>query len=119
MKIGRSVRARLVAVLAGAGLLFLASTLPAQAASYWRMTIFSNYVGVGADRHWVEVCDMKEDGVGVSGTFYFRSGSPVKVGDGNGSAGGCGNRTFSGTVIGVEACWNGADIVCDYSSVPS
>ncbi|MFI8303900.1 hypothetical protein ACIF80_10660 [Streptomyces sp. NPDC085927] len=119
MKIGRSVFARFAAVFVGAALLFLASSLPAQAASYWRMNVFSNYVGVGADRHWVEVCDMEADGVGVSGTFYFRSGSPVKVGDGNGSAAGCGNRTFSGTVIGVEACWNGADIVCDYRSVPS
>ncbi|MFI8007678.1 hypothetical protein [Streptomyces sp. NPDC086010] len=119
MKSARLVIARLAAVFAGVSLFVIASTLPVQAASYWRMSVFANYVGVGADRHWVEVCDKEADGVGVSGTFYFSSGSPVKVGDGNGSAAGCGNRTFSGTVIGVEACWNGADIVCDYRSVPS
>ncbi|MCX4906226.1 hypothetical protein [Streptomyces sp. NBC_00878] len=118
MKISGLTLGRLASVLAGAGMLALATALPAQAASYFRMHEGSDYVGVAANRHWVEVCDMERDGNGVYASFWTREEGYVgDVGDGNGSAGGCGNRTFPGTVIAVELCEQPGEI-CSYSQVP-
>ncbi|WP_167514198.1 hypothetical protein [Streptomyces griseoluteus] len=60
----------------------------------------SDYASVGNDRVWVEVCDMENDGNGVYGKFQlYGSATWHYVGDGNGSQGGCGNRTFTNRVI--------------------
>ncbi|TYB38544.1 hypothetical protein FXF50_08985 [Micromonospora sp. AP08] len=96
---------RVASVLAGAGALVLIVAVPAQAASYFRGYEGSDYAGVGADRRWVEVCDMEKDGNGVYATFIVRGSTGGNtVGDGNGSAAGCGNRTFSGDVLGFSIC---------------
>ncbi|MFG1609583.1 hypothetical protein [Actinoplanes sp. NPDC049265] len=55
----------------------------------------SDYASVGEDGWTVEVCDMENDGRGVYGVFATDGGG-FDVGDPNGSAGGCGNRTSPG-----------------------
>ncbi|WP_329081021.1 MULTISPECIES: hypothetical protein [unclassified Streptosporangium] len=65
----------------------------------------SDYVGVGADHRWVEVCDKEQDGNGVYGQFYYKGSALLHtVGDSNGSAAGCGNRTFPGDVTVASVC---------------
>ncbi|QOV44603.1 hypothetical protein [Streptomyces chromofuscus] len=98
----------------------LASAFPAQAASYYRVYEGSDYAGVGADRSWVEVCDMERDGNGVSAIFYVRNGQGGTVRDGNGSSAGCGNARFSGTIVAVELCeLQLTGPLCVYRTVPS
>lgn len=75
------------------------AALPANAAVV-RVYEGSDYASVGNDRVWVEVCDMENDGNGVYGKFQlYGSATWHYVGDGNGSQGGCGNRTFTHRVI--------------------
>jgi hypothetical protein len=63
----------------------------------------TNYSGGGSS---LQVCDNEADGNGVYGEFW--SGDPigamVKVGDGNGSAAGCGTRTWSHIVHHFYVC---------------
>jgi hypothetical protein len=95
-------RTLFTATLAILGILTLAA--PASA-SYHRQDNGSDYAGVGADHRWVEVCDMEADGNGVFGMFYgANSHFLFQVGDGNGSAGGCGNRTASENIRGFYIC---------------
>ncbi|GGV46291.1 hypothetical protein GCM10010293_54670 [Streptomyces griseoflavus] len=121
MKIGKTSLVRLASVLTGSLMLVLAATLPAQSASYFRAYLGSNYAGVGADREWVEVCDIERDGNGVYAAFYVKYGGYAgTVRDGNGSSGGCGNARFAGTIIGVELCEDQVTgPLCDYWPVPS
>ncbi|MEV4843561.1 hypothetical protein AB0K20_10125 [Micromonospora matsumotoense] len=96
---------RLASVMAGAGAIALMASTPAQAAEYFRGYEGSDYAGVGADRRWVEVCDMEADGNGVYATFTVRGSTGGNtVNDGNGSAAGCGNKTFGGDVLGFSIC---------------
>ncbi|MFM9589498.1 hypothetical protein ACKI1J_10700 [Streptomyces scabiei] len=120
MKISGLMFTRSALVLAGAGLLTLATVCPAHAASYYRLYEGSDYVGVGADRHWVEVCDIERDGNGVHASFWTREEGYVgDVGDGNGSSAGCGNRTFGSTIVAVEICEEQVTgYLCEYRDVP-
>ncbi|MFF9301835.1 hypothetical protein [Streptomyces sp. NPDC014764] len=60
----------------------------------------SDYASVGNDRAWVEVCDMETTGNGVYGKFQLHGSATWHyVGDGNGSQGGCGNRTITNRAI--------------------
>ncbi|MFI8303413.1 hypothetical protein ACIF80_08180 [Streptomyces sp. NPDC085927] len=112
--------ARLASVLAGVSMFAVATAFPAHAASYYRLYEGSDYAGVGADRSWVEVCDMERDGNGVSATFYVKNGQGGTVRDGNGSSGGCGNASFSGTIIALELCeLQLTGPLCEYRTVPS
>lgn len=48
---------------------------------------------------------MERDGNGVYGLFWVRGlSSQQKVGDGNGSDGGCGNKTFSNEILHASVC---------------
>ena len=55
-----------------------------------RLRYDTNYATVDLNTGWIEVCDMEEDGNGVSALIGYLGGE-MWVGDGNGSQGGCGN----------------------------
>jgi hypothetical protein len=52
---------------------------------------------------WTEACDMEADGNGVFGRYETSNAGTVDIPDGNGSAGGCGNATFT-KVIRFRVC---------------
>ncbi|WP_166027475.1 hypothetical protein [Streptomyces chilikensis] len=96
--------AQAAAVFSAAGTLMLAAAMPANAAVV-RVFEGSDYASVGDDKVWVEACDMENDGNGVYGKFQiYGSATWYKVGDSNGSQGGCGSRTFANRVIVFYVC---------------
>jgi len=91
---GSGVIRRGAVVVAAATAIVVAASSPASAYTRQYLSEDSpNYAGVGDDRRWVEVCDMERDGNGVKGEFVMINGRTMTVGDGNGSAAGCGNKT--------------------------
>ncbi|WP_436758033.1 hypothetical protein [Streptosporangium sp. V21-05] len=93
-----------LSVIAGIGALVFSTAMPAQA-HLVRAYHGDDYASIGADHRWVEVCDIERDGNGVYASFTVRGTTgPQKVGDPNGSAAGCGNRVFSGEVLGFSLC---------------
>jgi hypothetical protein len=103
------VRSRLGgAVLAAmaVGVLVITSATPAQA-FIARAFEGSDYASYSTTDGWLEVCDMERDGHGVYGEFW-QSGVKRRVGDANGSAGGCGNGHIGG-VDRFLVCESGDD----------
>jgi hypothetical protein len=97
--------ARLLGAAGIAGVLAVAMSNPAAAAGPWYAYTGSDYGVVAADDRYVGACDMEQDGNGVYGMFYYGDGSlQKKVGDGNGSAAGCGNWTAPSRIIGFKIC---------------
>lgn len=65
---------------------------------------------VGGTHIWVDACDYKADGWGIRTYYYLQSNpnlSAGHVGDGNGSASGCGSApvgTASNPVVKFDVC---------------
>ena len=106
----------------GVGLVSVATALtlavPANAGT-WTVHEGDDYASVGSDRRWVEVCDMERDGNGVYAYFYYQPyPGRIRVSDGNGADGGCGNATAPGRIYLMEICEDdfGED-TCNYANV--
>lgn len=98
---------RTTVVLAGALAMVLVLALPAHA-TLVRTYEGSDYASLQTsdytvEGYWVEVCDMEQDGNGVYGLF-INPGGWKRVGDGNGSAGGCGNTRVSLNTYRFRVC---------------
>jgi hypothetical protein len=103
------VRSRLGGVVlaaAAVGAIVIAAASPAQA-FIARAYEGSDYASYSTSDGWLEVCDMERDGHGVYGEFW-QGGVLRKVGDPNGSAGGCGNGHIAG-VDRFRVCESGGD----------
>jgi hypothetical protein len=100
---------RLAAAVAGCGLLTVGLALPAEAHDK-RVTLiycgaddlFECGYGQVRDSHQiVDACDTRADGDGVYVKYRLLGGGSGKVGDGNGSAAGCGIRRVGSTAAPV------------------
>lgn len=100
-RIGRLVLATgaVTAVLAGIGTLAHADW------ARWKITEGSDYAGVRIDKRYIGACDMERDGNGVYAEYHVGGDAGIsRVGDGNGSAAGCGVRTARRNITAFRVC---------------
>jgi hypothetical protein len=109
---------RLAAAVAGCGLLTFGLALPAEAHDR-RVTLiycgpdqlFACGYGQVRDSHQIiDACDTRADGDGLYVKYRLLGGGSGKVGDGNGSAAGCGIRRVGSTaapVVQFNVCVDG------------
>ncbi len=87
---------------------FLVLSVPAAMASDTGVTLpYRGYGAQAASHTFVSACDTRADGWGVRTEYLVRSGYRGHVGDGNGSASGCGGRfvtTTNNPVIWIRVC---------------
>ena len=110
------MKSRLAAAFFGAGLLSVGAAFPAHAHDIrvWLdacgpLSHSSCGYGQVRDNHEiVDACDTRADGLGVSTRYRLLSGAEGSVGDGNGSASGCGVRRVgtygSNPVVAIRVC---------------
>jgi hypothetical protein len=102
-------RTRLAAAVAGCGLLTVGLALPAEAHDVSAATLgcgaeglFVCGYGQVRDSHQIiDACDTRADGNGLFVKYRLLGGGSGKVGDGNGSAAGCGIRRVGSTAAPV------------------
>ncbi len=94
--------ARSAVVAASLATALAVSTQSALASHYEYVYHGSDYAVVNGG--WVGACDMERDGNGVYIDGYLTNGTYFRKGDGNGSAGGCGNATFTVWVDRFRVC---------------
>ncbi|MET8154356.1 hypothetical protein ACIBSW_39510 [Actinoplanes sp. NPDC049668] len=80
----------------------LAIATPAVAS--WKVTEGSDYATVSTGKTLVTVCDNEADGNGVYAVFEVFAGPTTRVGDGNGSASGCGTYRADNRVRWFKVC---------------
>jgi hypothetical protein len=93
----KSILAAGIATVAG-----LALATPAFAD--WKVTQGSDYATVSANKKLLTVCDKEADGNGVYAVFEVFDGPTDRVGDGNGSAAGCGTYNARNRIRWFQVC---------------
>lgn len=101
-RIGRLIltTGAVTAVVAGMGTLAHAQTW-----ATWVAREGNDYAGVKSDRRYIGACDLEKDGNGVYAQYQISGSSSIfKVGDGNGSQGGCGDARPSKKITKFRVC---------------